>query len=198
MGVHHRDVNPRNLMGYRLCGRFIGVLDDWDLPSSVQQDSPSGLELTGTVPFMTIKLTPEAITGNVEHMYAHDAESFIWVLVWVCIRIEGGNLLTKNRPLDEWLRLDAIRCRKEKNDILSLGLYTICPSGLHGISWEVVQKCSMGIYSLYTYRRLDDQLALELLLEDLMQGDGQLLCFILQVYGDLSNASHRFTSITMI
>lgn len=198
MGVHHRDVNPRNLMGYRLCGQFIGVLDDWDLLSSVQQDSPSGLELTGTVPFMAIKLTPEAITGNVERVYAHDAESFVWVLVWVCLRIEGGNLLTKNRPLDEWLRLDAIRCRKEKNDILLLGLSTICPSGLHGMSWEVVHKCSMGIYSLYTYRRLDDQLAFELLLEDLMQGDGQLLCFILQVYGDLSNASHRFTSITTI
>jgi hypothetical protein len=77
IGVHHRDVNPSNLTGYRLCGRFIGVVNDWDL-SSVRRDSPSGLERMGTVPFMALDLlTPKAIAGKVEHMYVHDAESFI-------------------------------------------------------------------------------------------------------------------------
>ncbi|KAG2079136.1 hypothetical protein BDR04DRAFT_961306, partial [Suillus decipiens] len=71
-GVLHRDVSPGNLMVYRLRGKFIGVLNDYDL-SSFKRDGPSGLERTGTIPFMAIDLlTPEAIAGEVEHLYAHD------------------------------------------------------------------------------------------------------------------------------
>ncbi|KAG1730187.1 hypothetical protein EDB19DRAFT_2027541 [Suillus lakei] len=172
-GVLHRDVSPSNLMGYRLRGQFIGVLNDYDL-SSFQRDSPSSLERTGTVPFMAVDLlTLKVIQGKVEHVYAHDAESFIWVLTWVCLRYEDGNLLSQNRPLDEWLKFDAIQCRKEKNDFRSSGLPTMRPSGSHEVSWGVVHKCFMGLYSLYTplgYHTLDDQSAFELLLEVPMQG----------------------------
>ncbi|KAG1799527.1 uncharacterized protein BJ212DRAFT_1251972, partial [Suillus subaureus] len=60
-----------------------GILNDFDLSST--QDSPSGQEHTGTVPFMAIELLmKEAIEGQVKHLYQHDAESFIWVLTWVC------------------------------------------------------------------------------------------------------------------
>ncbi|KAG1772959.1 hypothetical protein EV702DRAFT_1131986 [Suillus placidus] len=160
-------------MGYLSCGQFIGVLNDYDL-SSFQRDSPSSLERTGTVPFMAVDLlTPEAIAGKVEHVYAHDAESFIWVLTWVCLRYEGGKLLSKNGPLDEWLKLDAIQCRNTKNDFISSVLPTMGPSGSHAVSWKVVQRCFMGIHSLYTplgYRKLGDQSAFELLLEDPIQG----------------------------
>jgi hypothetical protein len=46
---------------------------------------------TGTVPFMAIELlTQEAIEGKVKHMYRHDAESFIWVLTWVCLHYRVG------------------------------------------------------------------------------------------------------------
>ncbi|KAG1864943.1 hypothetical protein DFJ58DRAFT_866135 [Suillus subalutaceus] len=104
-----RDVSPSNLMGYRLGGRFISVLNDFDLSSikrflSSIKDAPKGFERTGTVPFMSLHLlVPEAIAGQVEHVYYHDAESFIWVLTWICLRYENGKLLRKNRPLDEWL-----------------------------------------------------------------------------------------------
>ncbi|KAG2028979.1 hypothetical protein BDR03DRAFT_816759, partial [Suillus americanus] len=108
-GVHHRDVSPSNLMGYRFDGRFMSVLNDFDLSSIIQlmsslkHDRPRGFERTGTVPFMSLDLlTPEAIAGEVEHVYRHDVESFIWVLTWICLRYEGGNLLRKDRPLDEW------------------------------------------------------------------------------------------------
>ncbi|KAG1772956.1 hypothetical protein EV702DRAFT_1281245 [Suillus placidus] len=172
-GVHHRDVSPSNLMGYLSCGQFIGVLNDYDL-SSFQRDSPSSLERTGTVPFMAVDLlTLEAIAGKVEHVYAHDAESFIWVLTWVCLRYEGGNLLSKNRPLDEWLKIDAIRCSEEKTHFWSVGLSTMRPSRSHEGSWDVVKKCFLGIHSLYSplgYRKLGDQSAFELLLEEPIQG----------------------------
>ncbi|KAG2062874.1 hypothetical protein BDR04DRAFT_946288, partial [Suillus decipiens] len=82
-GVLHRDVSPSNLMVYRLRGQYLGVLNDYDL-SSFKRDGPRGLERTGTVPFMAANLlTPAAIAGKVEHVYAHDAESLIWVLTWV-------------------------------------------------------------------------------------------------------------------
>ncbi|KAG2363911.1 hypothetical protein BDR07DRAFT_1402782 [Suillus spraguei] len=172
-GVLHRDVSPSNLMVYRLRGKFIGVLNDYDL-SSFKRDGPSGLECTGTVPFMAVQLlTPEAIAGKVEHLYAHDAESFIWVLMWVCLRYEGGKLLSKNRPLEKWLKLDANECRAAKNDFRYSRLCYMRPSGSHEVCWEVVLKCFMGVHWLYTpmgYRKLSDQSAFELLLEEPMQG----------------------------
>ncbi|KAG1901814.1 uncharacterized protein F5891DRAFT_1144335 [Suillus fuscotomentosus] len=167
-GVLHRDVSPSNLMGYHLRGQFIAVLNDYDL-SSFNRDGPRGLERTGTVPFMAIDLlSPGAMAGKVEHLYAHDAESLIWVLTWVCLRYKDGELLSKNRPLEEWLKLDAIRCRKEKNDFRSSELSTMCPSGSHAVSWEVVEKCFEGIHSIYLskgYRKLTDESAFQLLLE---------------------------------
>ncbi|KAG2753919.1 hypothetical protein P692DRAFT_201228671, partial [Suillus brevipes Sb2] len=70
-GVHHRDVSPSNLMVYKTSdGRYIGVLNDFDLSST--RDTPSGQERTGTVPFMAIELlTKEAIEGKVQHLYQH-------------------------------------------------------------------------------------------------------------------------------
>ncbi|KAG0693398.1 hypothetical protein DFH29DRAFT_1084235 [Suillus ampliporus] len=116
-GVRHRDVSPSNIMVYKTPdGRFIGVLNDYDLSST--QCTPRGNERTGTVPFMAISLlTPKAIAGKVEHLYRHDAESLVWVLVWVCVRYEGGELLSKGRPLDDWLKADATGCLKEKSDL---------------------------------------------------------------------------------
>jgi hypothetical protein len=164
----HRDVSPSNLMGYRLRGQFIGVLNDYDL-SSFKRDGPSSLERTGTVPFMAVSLlTPEAIAGKVEHVYAHDAESFIWVLTWVCLRYKNGKLLSKNRPLEEWLEVDTLRCAEQKTHFWSMGLNTWRPSESHKASWDLVKKCFLGIHSLYTpvgYRKLADQLAFELLFE---------------------------------
>ncbi|KAG1755259.1 uncharacterized protein EDB91DRAFT_1001161, partial [Suillus paluster] len=87
-GVRHRDVSPSNLRVYRLVGRVIGIFNDYDL-SLTQEDSPSSLERAGAIPFMALELlTKKAIEGHVEHLYQHDAESFIWVLTWVCLRYE--------------------------------------------------------------------------------------------------------------
>ncbi|KAG2052932.1 hypothetical protein BDR06DRAFT_491012 [Suillus hirtellus] len=167
-GVLHRDVSPSNLMVYRLRGQFIGVLNDYDL-SSFKRDGPRGLERTGTVPFMAVELlSPDAMAGKVEHMYAHDAESLIWVLTWVCLRYEGGHLLSKNRPLEEWLKVDARTCGNEKAGFVLTGIRSVRPSGPHAESWDLVQKCFDGIHSIYLpsgYCKLSDESAFQLLLE---------------------------------
>ncbi|KAG2125071.1 uncharacterized protein EDB93DRAFT_1192409, partial [Suillus bovinus] len=165
-------------MGYRLRGRFIAVLNDYDL-SSFKRDGPSGLERTGSVPFMAINLlTPKAIAGEVKNVYAHDAESFIWVLTWICLRYEDGKLLGQNRPLEEWLKLDAFTCAENKSHFWTVNFSDARPSGSHEASWDLVERCYLGFQSLYTlkgYRKLADQLAFELLLEGpMLEHDGHL------------------------
>ncbi|KAG1865701.1 hypothetical protein C8R48DRAFT_772696 [Suillus tomentosus] len=127
IGVHHQDASPSNLTGYRTHSQFTGVLNDYDL-SLFQRDSPNSLERTGTVPFMALDLLiPESMAGKVEHVYAHDAESFIWVLTWTCLRYEGGKL-SRNRPLEEWLKVDACTCAEKKVDCE--GIFTCGPAFL--------------------------------------------------------------------
>ncbi|KAG1803660.1 uncharacterized protein HD556DRAFT_1437417 [Suillus plorans] len=139
--VYHRDISPSNLMVYKTSDdQYIGVLNDFDL--SLTQDSPLGQELMGTAPFMANELlTEKAMEGQVEHLYQHDAESFIWVLTWVCLRYHEGHLLHKGRPLDEWLKVNPIQCRKEKGDFLFTGRHKAQPSPSHNHSWKVARSC---------------------------------------------------------
>ncbi|KAG2737062.1 hypothetical protein P692DRAFT_20762632, partial [Suillus brevipes Sb2] len=67
------------------------------------------------------------------------AESFLWVLTWVSLRYQKGQLLSKPRPLDQWLTLDAIQCRVKKNDFLFCGRHEMKPSQSHKRGWKVVQ-----------------------------------------------------------
>ncbi|KAG2352743.1 hypothetical protein BDR07DRAFT_1436180 [Suillus spraguei] len=150
-GVHHRDVSPSNIMGYRLRGRFMSVLNDFDLSSIKQflssaKNGPQGFERTGTVPFMSLHLlVPEAIAGQVEHMYYHDAESFIWVLTWICLRYDNGKLLRKNRPLDDWLTVDAMGCHDKKMGFLAR-LSSMRPTPSHQKNFDVAMQCLAVIY----------------------------------------------------
>ena len=152
-GILHRDISPSNLMVYKNANNeWIGVLNDYDL-SSTQQDGPSGNERTGTIPFMAIDLLEdEAIEGKVQHLYQHDAESLIWVLAWVCLRYEDGKLRS-NRPLDEWLKVDAKQCREKKNDFLNSGRRKAQPSPSHEAAWDIAEYCFVHVGSLYLARR---------------------------------------------
>jgi hypothetical protein len=138
-------------MGYRLGGRFISILNDFDLASIkkfllLNKNSPRGFECTGTVPFMSLDLlVPEATAGQVEHVYYHDTELFIWVLTWVCLRYEKGELLRRNRPLDEWLTVDAMGCHKEKMSFLGR-LHSMRPTPSHQKNFDVAMHCLAMVY----------------------------------------------------
>jgi serine/threonine protein kinase len=121
-GVLHRDVSPGNLMWYwGEDGTLVGVLNDYDLSSLATVQGPEGNERTGTVPFMAIDLlTEQGQRGEVKHLYRHDLESFMWVLVWVSFRYKDGRLLSrKSRRLDLWATVPAEDCGKEKVFFLS-------------------------------------------------------------------------------
>ncbi|KIK43276.1 hypothetical protein CY34DRAFT_40785, partial [Suillus luteus UH-Slu-Lm8-n1] len=89
--VQHYGISPSNCIGHHLGGRFIAVLVDFDL-SSTKRDGSRGFECIGTIPFMALDLLIDMPEGQVEHMYYHDAESFIWVLAWICLRYDNGKL----------------------------------------------------------------------------------------------------------
>ncbi|TRM57879.1 hypothetical protein BD626DRAFT_411343 [Schizophyllum amplum] len=120
--VQHKDPSLSNLM-YRIRpdGSICAVLNDWDL--AVDASSPqthTGFEVTGTVPFMAIDLlTDTAIQGQTRHLYRHDLESFIWILVWVVYCYDGGRKLDDTRmnpDLKAWNTGRYVACRKEKRD----------------------------------------------------------------------------------
>jgi hypothetical protein len=143
-------------------GIVIGVLNDYDLSSI--RNVPSGQERTGTVPFMAMALlTDKGIAGQVEHLYRYDAESFIWVLTWVCLRYEDGKLLSQGRPLDSWLAVGANRCLEKKSSFLTaLGDNNSHPSASHQENWEIVLKCWEVIYYIHygptrKYRNTSDR-----------------------------------------
>ncbi|KAG2360900.1 hypothetical protein BDR07DRAFT_102286 [Suillus spraguei] len=143
--VHHRDISPSNLMVYWWNGQWIGVLNDYDL-SSIERDGPSGKERTGTVPFIAIDLlAQDAILGKVAHLYRHDAESLVWVLVWVCLRYQGGKLLRNGRLLDDWLKVDALGCEEKKSAFMFKFRYgdvdLINPSPSHRSNWQIAVAC---------------------------------------------------------
>ena len=140
-GIHHRGVSPANLM-YKVEGsRVVGVLIDFDLATRVE--SVTGNECTGTVPFKALNLlTEEGLAGEIKHVYAYDAESFVWVLVWICLRYDNGELRKfGRRPLDEWLKVDALRCAKEKIHFMLCPPRSLKAGQGHERNWLVAKKC---------------------------------------------------------
>ncbi|KAF9245400.1 hypothetical protein BU15DRAFT_30386, partial [Melanogaster broomeanus] len=84
-GIYHRDVNCDNLKYYWLNGKIMAVLNDYDLASLATSTSPLGNERTGTIPFMVIDfLSDIGQDGELELLYRHNLESFIWVFIWIC------------------------------------------------------------------------------------------------------------------
>ena len=153
-GVLHRDVSPGNMMYYRTKnGTLMGVLNDYDLSSLAAAAGPQGNERTGTVPFMALDLlTPAGQRGEVKHLYRHDLESFIWVLVWVSLRYRDGVLLPlPSRPLDVWAIAGPEACRKEKRSFLYEYL-EFEPLGIDPRIWVLVVD-SMQVLKLDADRR---------------------------------------------
>jgi hypothetical protein len=92
LGIHHNDISVGNLMHFNKTG----VLNDLDLAHVVPQTpedrySHGQCEKTGTLPFMSLDLlTSDAWLGNVERLYRHDLESFMWVFLWICGCYDNG------------------------------------------------------------------------------------------------------------
>ena len=77
-------------------GKIVGVLSDFDL-ASLQGDKSRNSERTGTLPFMARELLgPKGLSGQIQHEYRHDAESFFWVAFIDTALYPNGSLKNAN------------------------------------------------------------------------------------------------------
>ncbi|KAL1693525.1 hypothetical protein GGG16DRAFT_30196, partial [Schizophyllum commune] len=98
------------------------VLNDWDLASDAAPLSAS-LPSPPSVTFAAIDILHDTFTGGVghlyrlrdlEHLYRHDLEAFIWVFIWVACCIEDGTSSrcvengTSPRCVEDARRLDPL------------------------------------------------------------------------------------------
>ncbi|KAH7920984.1 hypothetical protein BV22DRAFT_1073079 [Leucogyrophana mollusca] len=142
-GIHHRDISVGNLMYYRdKSGRVVGVLNDFDLASLADNEGLGGNQRMGTVLFMARELlSPEGLDGEITHMYRHDAESFVWVLVWVCLRFrDGQERRPQSRHLDAWLKANEELCEGKKHSFINRGFAMVTPSPSHERNWRLALR----------------------------------------------------------
>ncbi len=117
-GIHHRDVSAFNLMYKRReDGTIVGVLIDFDLAILCGSQS-TNTERTGTMVFMALEIL-DSIAADTHrlHLYRHDAESFLWVAIWVCGTYEGGKA-RQDASFKAWTQGDARHCRNYKQGSL--------------------------------------------------------------------------------
>lgn len=128
----------------------VGVLNDFDLAST--EDGITGYERTGTIPFMALDLlTEDGLAGKIKHVYAHDVESFLWVLLWTCLRYHNGKL-RESRAFDEWAKVDAHGCGKEKTHFLT-NLPRLVVRQSHACNMLAAQ-CFLDAFKLWRPTRL--------------------------------------------
>ncbi|KAF9007474.1 hypothetical protein BDQ17DRAFT_1350704 [Cyathus striatus] len=87
--TEHGDISVWNLMWdpQNNCG----VLNDWDLAFEGY-----GAERTGTMPFMARELLDDPYYLDGQRLYRHEIESFIWVIIWICFKVDLPS------ELDSW------------------------------------------------------------------------------------------------
>jgi serine/threonine protein kinase len=98
----HRDISVSNLMLHRIEGKLYGVLNDFDLALRLSEGEPLSTSKhwrTGTKPYMAIDLL---VSDPPYHLYRHDLESFLYVLVFLTCRTEGSSLsLWKHAAMED-------------------------------------------------------------------------------------------------
>ncbi|KAF9643788.1 hypothetical protein BDM02DRAFT_3151168 [Thelephora ganbajun] len=83
-GIRHGDISLGNLMWDDR--RKVGILNDFDLARFADQTGASGQDNTGTLPFMALDLlSEEGLRGEIPRRYRHEAESFAWTLICLCL-----------------------------------------------------------------------------------------------------------------
>ena len=99
-------------------GTIVGVLIDFE-PAILSGSQSTNIERTGTMPFMAFDILASIVTDTPQqHLYRHDAESFLWVAIWVCGTYEGG-IERQDAPFNDWTQGDARHCRAYKIEFLT-------------------------------------------------------------------------------
>ena len=108
-----------------------GVLNDFDLARMGGPDrKPSAKSNTGTLPFLALDLLDKsAFNGKVRPLYRHEAESFAWCLICICISMgsfDGQIRTIYPHPLSPWF-VDMNTCYTSKTNLSMGGLLRETP-----------------------------------------------------------------------
>ncbi|KAJ3768525.1 protein kinase [Lentinula raphanica] len=103
--ILHRDLSIGNIMFRRKEGKVYGVLNDFDLSSTVDRmaQGPSSKERTGTRPFMSPDLLDSHWKGG--HLPRHDLESLFYIILCLVCRyseLYGLKPCAEPRPFTKW------------------------------------------------------------------------------------------------
>ncbi|KAF8064191.1 hypothetical protein FPV67DRAFT_1451421 [Lyophyllum atratum] len=91
-----------------------GVLTDYDLSVSRHLPRVPGFDRTGIIPFMAVGLLNDLYwNGDLERLYHHELEAFVWILIFVFVRYQDKKP-QKGAFVDAWITSNHITCRKEK------------------------------------------------------------------------------------
>ncbi|TFY76103.1 hypothetical protein EWM64_g7906, partial [Hericium alpestre] len=100
--VLHRDLSVNNVMFRVSTIGTVGVLNDWDLSEDMTKREPddssanaTARHRTGTAPFMALELLKK---DPPRHLYRHDLESFINILIWCAVHFDFDGIEPK-RPV---------------------------------------------------------------------------------------------------
>ncbi|KAF9779210.1 hypothetical protein BJ322DRAFT_1214318 [Thelephora terrestris] len=153
-----------NLMYHPVTKR--GVLNDFDLArSSTQVGSSRAKDNTGTRPFMALDLlSEEASKGQVKRLYRHDAESFAWCLVYICIcmtKNERGEISTITpNPLFPWFDTATV-CQASKQKANKM-LELLAKTTIHASSTHFAAE----LCDLWITRFHDQESAMNVIVQD--------------------------------
>ncbi|KIM29620.1 hypothetical protein M408DRAFT_328837 [Serendipita vermifera MAFF 305830] len=99
-------------------GKIRGVLIDFDL-AKLRGDATTSTERIGTQPFMALEMLNSIPMKTPQpHLYRHDVEAFLWVVIWVCAHYVKGSERV-DAPFKAWAQGDAQNCLKKKLFFLS-------------------------------------------------------------------------------
>lgn len=109
----HSPCNPVEYDEEQKCG----VLHNHDLsisPGILQHVPGTPAGRTGTIPFMAIDLLTDAYwNGEIERLYRHELETFLWILPFIFMRYQNGQA-QQTTSVDGWMTSDYVKCAMEK------------------------------------------------------------------------------------
>ncbi|CAD6506437.1 BgTH12-07363 [Blumeria graminis f. sp. triticale] len=129
--ILHRDISVNNILltGIKKTDKLGGVLIDLDLATLMKDGKvqEKARVMTGTMQFIALDVLSNsfATTGSVvTHTYRHDLESFLYVLIWVCINCgweKGTN--PHETFLSKWYTRTAQEIHLHKEYYICLGSF---------------------------------------------------------------------------
>ncbi|KAJ6459440.1 hypothetical protein C8R47DRAFT_1202918 [Mycena vitilis] len=110
--ILHRDISASSLMFQRIDNTILGVLSDFDSANIHGSNEPPWFKLhTGSQPYMAADLL---IPNPPKHLFRHDLESFLYVLVFLTCNVKGSEL-------DKWIELDMAALKNSKESAVNIG-----------------------------------------------------------------------------